>query len=98
MRRQSKAARAQLEALTLEAVGTPRDVVRNVGGKTFYLRDGVWTDAELKPDARLPETTLRFGSDEYFGLLRRIPPLARIFALGDRVAVVWDGHVYRTAP
>ncbi|MBD0321392.1 MAG: VWA domain-containing protein, partial [Gemmatimonadetes bacterium] len=45
---QSKATRAQQEALTLDAVVTPRDAVRNVGGKTFYLRDGVWTDAELK--------------------------------------------------
>ena len=93
---QSKATRAQQDAVTLDAVGAPRDAVRNVGGKTFYLRAGVWTDAELKPDTRLPQTSLRFGSDEYFSLLRRVPALARIFALGDRVAVVWDGRVYRT--
>jgi hypothetical protein len=66
-----------------------------VGSKTFYLRGGVWTDAELKPETRLPETTLRFGSEEYFDLLRRTPELARFFSLGERVAVVWDGRVYR---
>jgi len=94
---QSKRTRAQQEAITLEgaAVNTANGTVRHVGSKTFYLRGGVWTDAELKPETRLPETTLRFGSEEYFDLLRRTPELARFFSLGERVAVVWDGRVYR---
>ena len=24
--------------------------VRNVGGKTFYLREGTWVDSEIKPE------------------------------------------------
>ena len=97
---QSKASRAMQEAVSLEPVTTAaeRATIRDVGGKTFYLRAGTWTDAELKPETRLPETSLRFGSDEYFDLLSRVPALARFFAVGDRVAVVWDGRVYRTAP
>jgi uncharacterized protein YegL len=70
-------------------------VMRKVGGKTFYLRDGAWTDADLKADARLPETTLVFGSDAYFELLKRERKLAEFFALGERVVVVYKGHVYR---
>jgi Ca-activated chloride channel family protein len=93
--RQSRTARAQQDALTLEGTVVPASV-RSVGGKTFYLRSGVWADSELK--AGLPETSLRFGSDEYFDLLRRVPALARFFSLGERVAVVWEGRVYRTAP
>ena len=96
---QSKRARAQQEVVSLEGVSANSaegGAVRHVGGKTFYLRAGVWTDSELKPETRLPETTLRFGSDEYFDLLRRTPALARFFSLGERVAVVWDGRVYRT--
>jgi hypothetical protein len=69
--------------------------VRNVGGKTFYLRDGVWTDAEFKADARLPETTLQFGSEAYFALLQRESRLSQFFSLGERVVVVLDGRVYR---
>jgi len=95
---QSKRTRAQQEVISLEGLtATSADgAVRHVGGKTFYLRAGVWTDSELKPETRLPETTLRFGSDEYFDLLGRTPALARFFSLGERVAVVWDGRVYRT--
>jgi hypothetical protein len=70
-------------------------MVRNVGSKTFYLRDDVWTDSEFKAEARKPETTLTFGSDEYFALLKREPKLAEYFALGERVVVVFDGRVYR---
>ncbi|MDX6693783.1 MAG: Ca-activated chloride channel [Blastocatellia bacterium] len=71
--------------------------VRNVGGKTFYLRDGVWTDAEFKTDARLPETTLQFGSEAYFALLQRESRLSQFFALGERVVVVLEGRVYRVS-
>ena len=69
--------------------------VKTVGGKTFYLRDDVWTDAEFKAEARLPETSLSFGSDEYFALLKQKPALAQFFALGERVVVVFEGRVYR---
>ena len=66
-----------------------------MGGKTFYLLDDVWTDAEFKADTRMPETALTFGSDEYFALLKREPRLSQYFALGERVVVVLDGRVYR---
>jgi Ca-activated chloride channel family protein len=95
--RQSRRDRAQQEAISVTA--DDKDIsstlVRNVGAKTFYLRDDVWTDSEFKAEARLPETTLTFGSDEYFALLKRAPRLADFFALGERVLVVYDGRVYR---
>jgi hypothetical protein len=95
---QSKRDRKQQETVTIasdndEAIST--SVMRSVGTKTFYLRDNVWTDSEFKADARQPETTLTFGSDEYFDLLRREPRLAEYFALGERVVVVYQGRVYR---
>ena len=68
---------------------------QKVGDKTFYLRDGVWVDSEFKAEAKLPETALDFGSDEYFALLKREPQLARFFSLGERVVVVYKGSVYR---
>jgi Ca-activated chloride channel homolog len=95
--RQSRRDRAQQEVLSIatDDKETPSSVVRNVGSKTFYLRDDVWTDAEFKAEARKPETTLTFGSDEYFALLKREPRLAEFFSLGERVVVVLDGRVYR---
>ncbi|HEX7177410.1 MAG TPA: VIT and VWA domain-containing protein [Pyrinomonadaceae bacterium] len=99
--RESRRARTQQEAVRLdddESIRTendPRSSRRRVGSKTFYLRDGVWLDAEFKEDARLPETALIFGDEEYFALIKREPQLARFFALGERVVVVFKGHVYR---
>jgi Ca-activated chloride channel family protein len=94
---QSKRDRAQQDAITIASddKDTPSSVVRNIGNKTFYLRDGVWTDAEFKAEASKPETALVFGSDEYFALLKREPRLAQFLALGERVVVVYDGRVYR---
>jgi hypothetical protein len=91
---QSKRDRAQQETIRVEAESSAGGV-RTVGGKTFYLRDQVWTDAEFKADARLPETTLTFASDDYFALIKREPRLADFFALGERVIVVYQGRVYR---
>ena len=95
--RQSRRDRAQQETISITAddKDTSSSAVRNVGAKTFYLRDDVWTDSEFKAEARKPETTLTFGSDEYFALLKREPRLATFFALGERVVVVYEGRVYR---
>jgi Ca-activated chloride channel family protein len=96
---QSKRDRAQQEALRVydedETIRVSRAAVRKVGGKTFYMREEVWTDAEFNADARLPETTLVFGSDAYFALLKDKPRLAEFFSLGERVIVVFEGRVYR---
>jgi Ca-activated chloride channel family protein len=99
--RESRRARTQQEAVRLDdeearfSSNDSRSARRRVGSKTFYLRDGVWVDAEFKEDARLPETALTFGAEDYFALIKREPQLARFFALGERVVVVFKGHVYR---
>jgi hypothetical protein len=91
---QSKATRAQQEAVQVTSDASS-SYVRSVGGKTFYLRDKVWTDSEFRAEAQLPETTLKFGSDEYFAVLKSKPRLAEFFSLGEQVIVVWEGKVYR---
>jgi len=91
---QSKRSREQQEAERFDR-DSLSSAVRTVGGKTFYLREGVWTDAEFKPEARLPETTIKFSSDDYFALLKQKPRLADFFALGERIVVVFEGKVYR---
>lgn len=91
---QSKRAREQQEVLRVEKESASY-AIKNIGGKTFYLREGVWTDSELKADSTLPETTIKFGSDEYFALLKQKPKLGEFFSLGERVVVVFEGRVYR---
>ena len=91
---QSIRARAQQETDKLKEEART-DAVRRVGGKTFYLIDGVWTDSEFKAETKLPETVLTFGSDEYFDLLKQQPKLSSFFSLGERVVVVFEGRVYR---
>ena len=91
---QSKRVREQVEAEKLKDE-TRQDAVKRVGGKTFYLIDGVWTDSEFKADAKLPETAVTFGSDEYFALLKQYPKLGSYFSLGKRMVVVFEGRVYR---
>ncbi len=92
---QSKAARAQQEVARLKDDDTRTDAVRRVEGKTFYLINSVWTDSEFKAVMGMPETTLVFGSDEYFALLKQNPKLGSYFSLGERVVVVFEGRVYR---
>ncbi|HEV2879880.1 MAG TPA: VIT domain-containing protein [Pyrinomonadaceae bacterium] len=96
--RDSKRERARQESVRAgeeDESSAASGVMRKVAGKTFYLREGVWTDSEFKADAKLPETAVEFGGDEYFALIKREPQLARFFSLGERVLVVFKGRVYR---
>jgi Ca-activated chloride channel homolog len=96
--RQAKRDRAQQDAVSVaDSSAAPGDV-RRVGDKTFYLRTGWWSDAEVTASTQLPVTEVETGSDAYFDLLRREPRLARYFALGERVQVLLDGRIYRAKP
>ncbi|HMJ08877.1 MAG TPA: VIT and VWA domain-containing protein [Pyrinomonadaceae bacterium] len=66
-----------------------------VGSKNFFNQSNVWVDAEYKPDAKLPETNVKFGSEEYFALAKRERSLAQYLSLGEEVVVVWKNRVYR---
>ena len=92
---QSKRERAQQETVRVESEVAASNQMKTIGGKTFYLRDNIWTDSEYKADSKLPETKVVFGSSEYFELLKRKTQLGSYFSLGEAVIVVLDGHVYR---
>jgi hypothetical protein len=91
---ESKLSRERQERVLLKE-DARTEMVRRAAGKTFYLFDGVWTDSEFKADSKLPETVTKFGSEEYFALLKQYPKLGSYFALGERVVVVFEGRVYR---
>ena len=65
-----------------------------LGGKTFVLRDGVWTDtafdAAKYPDAKI----IKFGSDDYFDLLND-KQIAQWLSAGEQVVWVSGGVAVR---
>jgi hypothetical protein len=63
--------------------------VRYVAGRTFELRDGVWTDQAYKPE--MAALRIQWGSDAYFALPDALPQVKDCLALGDAVTVVIDG-------
>lgn len=90
----SKDAKAKIEAETVDLTDSAQ--MRSVGDKTFYAdANGVWTDAELKTAGGLTEVRIRFASDEYFDLVAKEKELAKFFAIGEQVVVVWKGKIYR---
>jgi Ca-activated chloride channel family protein len=92
---ESKRARELQDLASLKDNADRTESLRRVAGKTFYLINGVWTDSEFKAESQLPETTVKFGSEEYFALLKQYPKLGSYLALGERVVVVFEGRVYR---
>jgi Ca-activated chloride channel family protein len=61
--------------------------------KTFYLKDGVWTDSEYKDGA--PTSAVKFGSDEFYRLIAAKPGLAKYLSVSDKLIVVFAGVNYR---
>lgn len=91
---QSRRAREQQEVMKVEK-DSPSSAIRTAGGKTFYLREGIWTDSEFKAGSTMPQTVVKFASDDYFTLLKQKPRLGEFFSLGERVIVIFEGRIYR---
>jgi Ca-activated chloride channel family protein len=61
--------------------------------KTFYLKDGVWTDSEYKDGA--PVETVKFNSDGYYKLIAEKSGIAKYLSVGNKLVVVFEGVSYR---
>jgi len=66
-----------------------------VGNKNFQNQSNVWIDTEFTNRTRLPEVSVKFGSTEYFDLVKNERELGQFLALGQQVVVVWKNKVYR---
>lgn len=66
-----------------------------VGNRNFFYENDAWVDGLYRAGTKMHEVNVRYGSDEYYSLLKREPQLARYFALGEQVVVVWKDTVYR---
>ncbi|CAN5527226.1 hypothetical protein BH11CYA1_BH11CYA1_05750 [soil metagenome] len=82
---------AAMKSLAFDQKGS--DVgVKTVEDKTFYLKNGYWTDSEYKNEKA---EEVQFGGERYFALTRSIANMSRYLALGKRVIVVIKGHAYK---
>ena len=89
---------AQTMLAEAERASTSQETeIKQVGTRTFVLRNGVWTDTLFNPDTMRP-VGLRFGSDSYYRLLSEHPEWGRYLAVGDTMVVLLDGAVYRIGP
>jgi Ca-activated chloride channel family protein len=69
--------------------------VQHVGHKTFYLRDGFWTDSEYRDSMKTRE--IAYMSKSYFKLLEKRPDLGKYFSLSGNVIVVFESVCYRVS-
>jgi len=64
--------------------------VQLVNGRAFYQNGNTWTDSTAQSRRALKQRSVKFGSEEYFTLLRTRPAAAPWLALGSNVDVVVD--------
>jgi Ca-activated chloride channel family protein len=91
----SRAEREMKQSVAVDSPDAYLTGIRTAGAKTFRLNDGVWIDTEYDENARLPKVTVKFGSDEFFDLIAKEPQLGELFAVGEKVVVVFKGKVYQ---
>ena len=72
--------------------------VKRAGDRTFYFREGVWTDSTVEPKDLEGAIKIVFLSDEHLELAATDPDLAKCLSIGERVTVAWKGKVYRVEP
>lgn len=65
-----------------------------VGGKTFYAKGDQWMDSEVQKQEKAARVRVKFGSPEYFDLIRSTPRALSWVSLGRNVQFVWEGKVY----
>ncbi|MEK7470144.1 MAG: VIT and VWA domain-containing protein [Planctomycetota bacterium] len=72
--------------------GGDSKAAKRIGDKTFYFGTGAWRDADWKEG--METVTVEYLSDEYFKLAQEKPELAKFFAAGETVVVVFEEKVY----
>jgi len=84
-----------LTKMERETIATLPEIasIKHVGVKTFYLKGSRYVDAEYKKGMETEE--IKFGSKEYFDLLKKYPKYARYFALSKEITVVIKGVGYK---
>jgi Ca-activated chloride channel family protein len=70
---------------------------RYIEGKAFFLQDNVWTDGAYDAAKMKQIETIKFGSNQYFALLKDAK-VARWLSIGERILLVLPDKVVRIEP
>ncbi len=62
-----------------------------IEGKTFYLKDGFWTDSALLEGTHREPQVIQFGSSQYFDLVKKHPGITRFLGAGPKVIILFEG-------
>jgi Ca-activated chloride channel family protein len=69
--------------------------VKSVDDKTFYLVDGYWTESTFQSSKGAKPKSIKFGSDEYFALMKSAPGISKFLSIGRQVIVEFNGAWYK---
>ena len=86
---------AAADSVALDALADAGTPARRVGDRIFTLRNGRWTDVRYTSGMTL--RAIRPYSAAWFDLVRELPDLAEVFALGDRVLAVGGSIAIETS-
>ena len=76
-----------------------RQTVRNVGNRTFYLRQNQWVDSQVTPAQQQNARKVKQFSKEYFELARRYGRnMSQYLAMDEAVMINLDGQAYLIEP
>ena len=73
------------------------DMVRNVGAKAFYQREGFWVDAAFDKETQTPIEIEQF-SKEFFELSQKLGRDNQYLSFAGNIIVVLDGQAYKIVP
>jgi len=76
-----------------------RQTIRNVGTRTFYLRDGRWVDSLVKQEDEARATRVKQFSDAYFALAQRHgKKMSQYMVFDEPVLLSLDDQAYLIEP
>ncbi|MDF2439808.1 MAG: Ca-activated chloride channel, partial [Abditibacteriota bacterium] len=91
------AARASKGLKESDRVDGDAQSTRYIEGKAFFLRGEVWTDGAYDVQKSPKPQTIKFGSSEYFGLIKEAK-VAKWLSIGERVLIVLPNRVVQIEP
>ena len=84
-------------AETQAGQGGSAQQVRNVLGRAMYQNGKFWIDPAVQKMKQKQTVQIKYGSDEYFKLLKEKPQVAKFLALGQNVKFVLEETLYEVS-
>jgi Ca-activated chloride channel family protein len=79
----------------LQAGASQQQAFRMANGRPFYQNGNRWVDSQVQTQKNARTREVKFGSDEYFALLKAHPEMMPSFALGQELDLVIGDTLYQ---